>query len=621
MSELAARSTKTLALVLLAFAFTASGGTAATSGHGRFFSLVPHAGAVRSTTHAARPFAAPSFLTVDANYETLINQYLTDVAHDSGGTANVYSIATQYTDGAGALQYQSTFAGSYVDHDPLPANGCDDGLDAVCLTDEQIQAEIQSVLRTQGWHGSTTALFVLLTPNGVGGCFDSTSQECTTNTYCAYHNSFTSATGEPVIYANQPYGATIDGCGNDATGASPNNDDADAAINTLSHEHNEAMTDPFGDGWWRNSDGQENGDLCAWDFGTPIGGAALTRYNQVINGHHYWLQREWSNIGSGCFQNSTQQGGGSNPNKNLQYHGGLVMHSSTTYAIYWLPAPGNTAPPVISGTPAVNQTVASSVGSWNGAPTAYSYQWQRCSAAGAGCASIPGATGATYTLSTADGGQYVRSIVSAANVNGSSAYVASASQAIVPMPAATATPVLYGVAAVGKKLTTTAGSWNTAATFAYQWLRCASDGTGCAPISGATAVTYAPVAADEGHTLEAQVSATNVVGTVQALSNRTGVVVDLPRATKAPHISGRIHIGRTLSATTGSWSGPPHSYRYQWLRCNAHGRSCIRIKGAARATYGLARRDAGRRLRVRVTATNAAGSKAATSQPTASVPR
>src|SRR5436305_4139932 len=101
------------------------------------------------------------------------------------------------------------------------------------------------------------------------------------------------------------------------------------------------------------------------------------------------------------------------------------MHTNTTYAIYWLPTPGNTVQPVDTGTAAVNHTLTSSQGSWTGSPTGFSYQWQRCSSAGTGCANIPGATASSYTLTSADGGNTVRSTVSATNVNGASPFAAS----------------------------------------------------------------------------------------------------------------------------------------------------------------------------------------------------
>ena len=88
------------------------------------------------------------------------------------GDQNVYSVATQYYDNPGAvhIQYQSTFGGSYVDHDPLPANGCDDGLDTYCLTDQQLQNEIQTAMTAKGWRRRPDHIFFLMTPNGVGSC-------------------------------------------------------------------------------------------------------------------------------------------------------------------------------------------------------------------------------------------------------------------------------------------------------------------------------------------------------------------------------------------------------------------------------------------------------------------
>jgi hypothetical protein len=93
-----------------------------------------------------------------------------------------------------------------------------------------------------------------------------------------------------------------------------------------------------------------------------------------------------------------------------------------------------------------------------------------------------------------------------------------------------------------------------------------------------------------------------------------------PQLTKAPRVSGRARVGRQLVARRGSWTGPPSRYRYRWLRCNAQGRSCIGMRRATHARYRVVHRDAGHRLRIRVTAVNAAGSRRATSRPTAHVP-
>src|SRR5205823_5998883 len=255
-----------------------------------------------------------------------------------------------------------------------------------------------------------------------------------------------------------------------------------------------------------------------------------------------------------------------------------------------------------------------SAGSWNGAPTSFSYQWQRCLPNGSGCANIPGATASTYTLTSAEGGNVVRSTVSATNVYGASPFAASAiSRVVIPLPAATAPPVISGVAAAGKAITASAGTWNTTATFTYQWLRCAGNGTACAAVGGATGKSFFLLGGDAGHTFEVVVTATNAAGTGQAVSKHSAVIVSVPHLKKAPHVSGRARVGGRLTTSKGTWSGPPKSYRYQWLRCNARGGACKSIRRATHPTYRAASADVGHRFRVRVTASNAAGRKTATS--------
>jgi hypothetical protein len=618
------RLTKTLALAIVLLALTASSGTAAGPTHGRMLGVVPHAGQLSPFMPRlgnAIGTAAPALLTFDGRYETLINQYFADVAHDSGGTSNVYSVATQYSDGSGSIQYQSTFGGSYVAHDPLPANGCNDGVDTYCLTDQQLDNEIQKVLLAKGWHGGLGHMFFLMTPNGVGSCFDAFGQ-CSTDTFCAYHSFFADSSSEDVIYANEPYEGPPGGCTDTQNQGFPNDPDSDTTINTISHEHNEAITDPLTDPAteaWISLDGSEDGDLCAYGFGAQTGTPGVDAYNQVINTHHYDLQQEWSNAAGahgGCVQstddlNPTPATFGKGP---LEYNGGPVMHTNTTYAIYWLPTPGNTSAPVVTGMAAVDRTLTTSAGAWNGGATGFSYQWQRCTSNGTGCGNIAGATATTYTLTAADGGHTVRSTVRATNVNGQSAPAGSAvTTAVAVQPASTGAPLVSGSAAVGKMLSTTNGAWNTAVSYGYEWLRCSASGTGCATIAGATAETYLVTHADAGRTLEARVTGSNALGSAAAVSNHTLVVVDVPAATRTPHISGRAHVGRKLSGSAGSWTYSPTSYRYQWLRCNAHGSRCSSIHHATHSTYKLTKRDAGHRLRLRVTATNAAGSRAATS--------
>lgn len=72
--------------------------------------------------------------------------------------------------------------------------------------------------------------------------------------------------------------------------------------------------------------------------------------------------------------------------------------------------PINLSAPQLGGTPAVGQTLTFISGGWNGlAPLSLSRQWERCGdAAGSSCTDIPAATGASYALTAADQGSFIR---------------------------------------------------------------------------------------------------------------------------------------------------------------------------------------------------------------------
>ncbi|HTY97747.1 MAG TPA: hypothetical protein VMB91_11950, partial [Solirubrobacteraceae bacterium] len=105
-------------------------------------------------------------------------------------------------------------------------------------------------------------------------------------------------------------------------------------------------------------------------------------------------------------------------------------------------------------------------------------------------------------------------------------------------------------------------------------------------------------------------ASTNVVGSPPPAA---------PVNTTPPAIGGSAVEGQTLSATTGSWSGSPTSFSYQWEDCNTAGEGCTNISKAVSSTYKLISTDVGNTLRVVVTATNTGGSTQATSAATAAI--
>ena len=93
-----------------------------------------------------------------------------------------------------------------------------------------------------------------------------------------------------------------------------------------------------------------------------------------------------------------------------------------------------------------------------------------------------------------------------------------------------------------------------------------------------------------------------------------------PANTGLPVISGVAQSRKTLTATTGTWTGAPDTFTFQWLRCtNATSLgTCTTIAGAAAACYTAATADIDTYLRVQVTAANAGG---AVVVPSAATPK
>jgi len=162
---------------------------------------------------------------------------------------------------------------------------------------------------------------------------------------------------------------------------------------------------------------------------------------------------------------------------------------------------------------------------------------------------------------------------------------------------------------------------NAPTSFAYQWQRCGTDGTGCADISGAASQTYTLASADADHTVRVQVTGKNADGQATAGSAPTTVVSSrsAPVSTGRRTVAGTPEVGEELAASNGTWSGGATSFEYQWQRCTSS-TSCANVDGATARTYGVRTADVGETLRVGVTAHNTSGSTAtAYSDQTATV--
>ncbi len=93
--------------------------------------------------------------------------------------------------------------------------------------------------------------------------------------------------------------------------------------------------------------------------------------------------------------------------------------------------PANSTPPTISGLAEQGQTLSLTQGAWSNSPTSIGHQWADCNSSGSSCSPIAGATGPTYTLTTADVDSTIRVQESAANASGSGPPTVSAQSAVV----------------------------------------------------------------------------------------------------------------------------------------------------------------------------------------------
>ena len=201
---------------------------------------------------------------------------------------------------------------------------------------------------------------------------------------------------------------------------------------------------------------------------------------------------------------------------------------------YWVdvdfePAALPTAPSQVTGVAATagtgSATLKWTAPSSGGAPTKYTITPYIGSTAQptTTIAGTPPATSATITGLTA--GSAYTFTVTAANAAGSGP-ASEHSGAVTPTeptepsagaPVNTGVPVVTGTVATGQTLTTSNGTWTNSPTgFSYAWQDCATDGTDCSNIVGATLSTYTVASGDAEHTITAVVTAANTSGSASA---------------------------------------------------------------------------------------------------------
>jgi hypothetical protein len=233
-----------------------------------------HGGKVNDRSKLFAIYWQPSGFYMSPKYKPTINRFFDDV----GSGTKMYDILTQYTDKDGAPKNASSRGGAWTDTTPFPAK----------MDDAVVRAEVgKAIVKNQWPTGGYNAIFVVFTASKAKVNF----------ALCAYHGSYKSGT-QQVIYSIVPYQHDVGptGCGT-PTHKWPNDRDADQTIDTLWHEEAESISDPV-QAWWRDSDGQEIGDICQTSYGPRFkDGGDVT-----LNGHDYITQELQSNKDHKCVQ-------------------------------------------------------------------------------------------------------------------------------------------------------------------------------------------------------------------------------------------------------------------------------------------------------------------------------
>jgi PKD repeat protein len=287
---------------------------------------------LKSTLYAI--FWAPASHPFPVGYETAIIQYLKDLAASSTAettATNDWSVAEQYENAAHErISGSISYGGAYTDTKPYPneavptLNCIGDVNTEPCINgEEEIKQELEADITAERWpagnpEANPTDQYLVFTPPKVDSCEELAGKSCTyteKESYCAYHASFSFGAGtNKVVWSNMPYEPGCDSgqapTGVSAAGASAA--DADGTLDSLIHELLESATDPgtTNAAGYVDSAGNEIGDKCTGPvivvpepgyaestYGMPLGGSlsAKTAFNELVNGHQYYVQAMWSN--------------------------------------------------------------------------------------------------------------------------------------------------------------------------------------------------------------------------------------------------------------------------------------------------------------------------------------
>jgi hypothetical protein len=222
-----------------------------------------------------------------ATQDSGANTILTTLAQGIGGSP-YFNINTTYFNSSNQNLINAVSFGGAVN---------DNYSQGKALGDFGSSGTVESVVAAHAGHDlpldSNGVYFVLTTPD-----VSETSGFCTV--YCGWH-TYTVINGVNVKFAfigdplKCPGACEIQSVGPNGSGG------GDGMASVVSHELEEAATDPDISAWYNNVGGsaQENADMCAWTFGATSHAANGALYNMTLGGLNYLIQQNWVNAAGG----------------------------------------------------------------------------------------------------------------------------------------------------------------------------------------------------------------------------------------------------------------------------------------------------------------------------------
>jgi hypothetical protein len=211
-----------------------------------------------------------------------------------GGSA-LERVNSTYGDNAGNVTGNVRFGGSTIVSS------------STNLSDTSLRTTVSNALNSGALPRDANGVYFVLSSSNI----NETSGFCTQ--YCGFH-THASLGGTDIKYA---FVGNVDRCpsGCEAQRTGPNSPaanvgGADGMANVISHELEEAISDPDLNAWF-DSSGQENADKCNFNFGTTstctstsicsaAGKAAASKFNQTFGNNDWLLQQNWRNSGGGA---------------------------------------------------------------------------------------------------------------------------------------------------------------------------------------------------------------------------------------------------------------------------------------------------------------------------------